>query len=326
MTTTLQTTRDMTQEEFLQFLDDSPSIKPKGLVISDLKWKYLVRSVLRGKNIYVTGPAGSGKTLAAKAVAEALGRPMFIFNMGSTQDPRAALIGNVGFDKEKGTYFSESEFVRAIQTKDAVIIMDEMTRAHPEAGNILMTVFDENQRYLRLDEADDQKVIRVAEGVSFIAPANVGAEYTGTKVMDAALRDRFTELEMDVLNEKEEFELLTYMFPEVKPQYLRFIAKVADHTRVEFYNPTATLYGETMISTRTSVEMASLFFDGFNAEEVATSQIYPLYEDDGTGDSLREYVRKMVQGYAVFTDDEDSDDVVTPGDLFGQEEINDIGT
>ena len=143
--------------------------RPKGLVMNELKWKYLVRSAVRGKNIMMTGQAGCGKTMAAKSLVNALDRPDFYFNLGATQDPRATLIGNVHFDKGKGTYFSESLFVKAIQTENAVILLDELTRAHPDAWNILMTVLDQGQRYLRLDEADGQNTIKVADGVTFIA-------------------------------------------------------------------------------------------------------------------------------------------------------------
>ena len=39
-------------------------------------------------------------------------RPMFIFNMGSTTDARAAIIGNTHFKKEQGTFFDESPFIK----------------------------------------------------------------------------------------------------------------------------------------------------------------------------------------------------------------------
>ena len=165
-------------QEMMEFIQKSYSLKPKDLVISELKWKYLIRSAVRGKNIMMTGPAGCGKTLAAKSLVNALDRPNFYFNMGATQDPRATLIGNVHFDKSKGTYFSESLFVKAIQTPNAVILLDELTRAHPDAWNILMTVLDQGQRYLRLDEQDGQATINVAEGVCFVSTANIGNEYT----------------------------------------------------------------------------------------------------------------------------------------------------
>ncbi len=186
--------------EVLNFIHGSYKLKPELLVMKELKWKYLVRSAVRGKNILMTGPAGCGKTMAAKSLVDSLSRPDFYFNLGATQDPRATLIGNVHFDKGKGTYFSESLFVKAIQTPNAVILLDELSRAHPDAWNILMTVLDEGQRYLRLDEADGQATIKVAKGVTFVATANIGNEYTSTRVMDKALMDRFIIVEMDVLN------------------------------------------------------------------------------------------------------------------------------
>ena len=44
--------------EVLNFIHSSYNLKPKGLVMKELKWKYLVRSAVRGMNILMTGPAG----------------------------------------------------------------------------------------------------------------------------------------------------------------------------------------------------------------------------------------------------------------------------
>ena len=58
----------------------SVGLKPVELVMTELKWKYLIRSAVRAKNIMMTGPAGCGKTMAAKALVKALDRPDFYFN------------------------------------------------------------------------------------------------------------------------------------------------------------------------------------------------------------------------------------------------------
>ena len=292
-------------QDVVDFIQQSYGLKPKGLVMNSLKWKYLIRSAVRGKNIMMTGPAGCGKTLAAKSLINGLDRPNFYFNLGATQDPRATLIGNVHFDKSKGTYFSESLFVKAIQTPNAVILMDELTRAHPDAWNILMTVLDQGQRYLRLDEADGQATIKVAEGVCFVATANIGNEYTATRQLDKALMDRFVVIEMDTLSDEEEHGLLTYLYPTVDSDMLNNVAKIAFMTRSESMTENPRISGG--VSTRTSVEIAGLLFDGFTLEESADITIYPQYDADGGVDSERTFVKQIVQ---KFIDDGSSDDLV----------------
>ena len=297
-------------EEVVDFINNSYSLKPVGLIMSELKWKYLVRSAVRGKNIMMTGQAGCGKTLAAKSIINALDRPEFYFNLGATQDPRSTLIGNVHYNKEKGTYFSESLFVKAIQTPNAIILLDELTRAHPDAWNILMTVLDYGQRYLRLDEADGQATVSVADGVTFVATANIGNEYTATRQLDKALHDRFTVIEVDLLDEEEEFGLLNYMFPTVDSDSLNNVAKITSLTRVEALSENARI--ASGVSTRTSVEIAGLLFDGFSLLEAADITIYPQYDATGGVDSERTFVKQIVQ---KFISDGTDEELFTDHDL-----------
>ena len=297
-------------EEILQFIHNSYGLKPKMLMMSELKWKYLVRSGVRGKNIMMTGPAGCGKTMAAKSLVNSLDRPDYYFNLGATQDPRSTLIGNTHFDSKKGTYFQQSHFVKAIQTPNSVILLDELSRAHPDAWNILMTVLDYGQRYLRLDESTGSDTIKVAEGVTFVATANIGNEYTSTRVMDKALMDRFTIVEMDVLSEADETELLNIMFPSVDSTTLSNVAKIATLTRTESNSDTARI--NSGISTRTTVELCGLLYDGFTLQESAEVSIYPQYDNTGGVDSERTFVKQIVQ---KFCDDGSSDD------LFNEDEM-----
>ena len=284
---------DVEADPVLAFINNAKNIKPADLEMSDIKWKYLVRSALRGKNIMMVGPAGCGKTQAAKALPEATGRPFFYFNLGATQDPRSTLIGNTHF-KDGQTTFDESAFVKAIQTENAVVLLDELSRAHPEAWNILMTVLDEGQRYLRLDEDVNAPTIKVASGVSFIATANIGTEYTSTRVLDRALMDRFEIIEVDILSKEREQALLTLRYGKTIPaDMIHAVADIADSTRKEWRSEEGKL--TTMISTRMTVRVCELLADGFTLNEAAEVAIVPFFDASGGSDSERTFVKQIIQ-------------------------------
>ena len=276
----------------MHLIQNAHKIKPATLEMSDIKWKYLVRSAVRGKNIMMVGPAGCGKTQAAKDLPVATNRPFFYFNLGATQDPRATLIGNTHF-KDGQTSFDESAFVKAIQTENAVVLLDELSRAHPEAWNILMTVLDEGQRYLRLDEDINSPTIRVASGVSFIATANIGTEYTSTRVLDRALMDRFEIIEVDILSLSQEEDLLTKRFPTVSKALIHSVADIADATRKEWRSEDGKL--TTMVSTRMTVRVCELLADGFSLSEASEVAILPFFDASGGTDSERTFVKQIIQ-------------------------------
>jgi len=284
-----------------KFLDTCKDLRPSSLIMDDVKWKYMVRSTIRGKNILLLGPTGCGKTLAAQTVAKVIGKEnkFFYFNLGATQDARASLIGNTHFDKSSGTFFKESSFVKAIRTPNAIILLDEISRSHHDGVNILMTVLDDLQRYIRLDEKEDSEIVRVADGVTFIATANVGNEYTATRVMDRALLSRFpVKIEMTPLDRASEFELLKSRFDITdtdKLDMLNAVCDIADHTRKQVKLEDSKI--TNFLPTRSTVEIAELIVDGFNLLEIAETTIYPNFSDDGGVDSERTYVKQLVQKY-----------------------------
>ena len=122
--------------------------------------------------------------------------------------------------------------------------------------------------------------------------------------------DRFTIVEMDVLSEEDETSLLNYMFPHVDSIVLGNVAKIASLTRKESGSDTARI--TSGVSTRTTVELCGLLFDGFSLEEAAEVSIYPQYDNTGGVDSERTFVKQIVQ---KFCDDGSSDD------LFNEEEM-----
>ena len=264
--------------------------------MNELKWKYLVRSVLRGKNILLLGSAGQGKTYAVQCLVDALQRrdKYFYLNLGAATDPRAALIGNTHFNKETGTIFDESPFITALRTPNSIIHLDELSRAHPDCSNILLTPLDYIQRYLRLDEKIGSEIVKVAEGVSFVATANVGNEYTATRVMDRALLDRFTvKIEVDILPAAEELKLVFEHCPMANQKIMKAVVRIAEDTRNAFGLKKISKF----ISTRAVIEMAELTVDGFKLGELAEMIIYPDYPDEGGISDERTMVKQMVQKY-----------------------------
>jgi MoxR-like ATPase len=281
--------------ECMAFLSTCVEKRPETLFMEDLNWKFICRNVYRGRNMLLTGPTGTGKSQTAIAVAKALGRELFYVNLGATQDPRGTLIGNTHFSKDAGTFFNESAFVKAIKTPNTVVLLDEVSRAHPEAWNILMTVLDPGQRYIRLDEAVGSPTIKVAEGVSFVGTANLGAEYTAVRVMDRALLDRFTIAEIPYLTQEQEASLIEKVYPGIDNSHASNLAEIAALTRQELATEAPQI--STMISTRSVIEMAGLMVDGFSLAEVAQVGIYPMYSEEGGLQSERTFVRQIVQKF-----------------------------
>ena len=100
---------------------------------------------------------------------------------------------------------------------------------------------------------------------------------------------------MDVLDDVKEFGLLKFMFPEVNEDDLKAISEISHHTRTQSMSENGKL--TSMVSTRASVEMAGLIYDGFSLLESAEISIFPFFSQDGGVDSERTYIKQLVQKY-----------------------------
>ena len=254
----------------------------------------MLRNVRRNKWILCTGPSGCGKTSLGKILADIAGKKFFAFNFGDTMNPSAKLLGDTKFDKDTGTWFKESRFVKAIQTENAFILLDEITRDRTgDLQNLLMPVLD-GQAYLALDESDDADMVPVADNVFFYATANVGREYLGANAsIDRAWMDRFTSgmFELDYLPLDKEIELLLHRTPGLTDRHARQICEFAQKIR-QLY---AAEELSAAVSTRMTLAAGSFLMDGLNMIDALLQVSLPFYPIQGSDDSERIKVKQAIQ-------------------------------
>ena len=124
------------QDEAITKLADSVYIAQSGL-------KELTKPI---GNYLFTGPTGVGKTETCKTLAEALGMKLLRYDMSEYQERHSvsrligAPPGYMGYD-EGGA--GSGELINKLkETPNAVMLFDEVEKAHPDVLNILLQIMD----------------------------------------------------------------------------------------------------------------------------------------------------------------------------------------
>jgi len=268
-----------------------PKREDIGFHIDPELWSLLVRNVLRGENIMLIGDTGTGKTEIVKHLAKALGKELFIQDMGTVQDAQSALLGVHTLNKAGISEFKHAPFVGHVQS-GGIVLLDELSRAPLAANNILFPALD-NRRYLPVDvahEEEDQRV-EVHPDTVFIATANIGSEYSGTNALDRALLDRFFPVETQYPSEKDEIKVLMIRTG-VEQTAAKAIVKVANQVRKQYKDQELS----TTISVRHTLQTASLVVDGFDLTNAMQAVVMPLFED-GIGNSERAKIKSIIAAF-----------------------------
>lgn len=138
--------------------------------------------------VFLTGPAGTGKNVICKQVADSLGLE-FYFSNAVTQEYKIT-----GFIDANGHYHG-TQFYEAF-TKGGLFMLDEMDGSIPEVLIMLNAAIA--NRYFdfptgRFEANENFRII--AAGNTFGTGADI--EYTGRYQLDAASLDRFALVEVD---------------------------------------------------------------------------------------------------------------------------------
>lgn len=154
------------------------------------KFETVLKFVANNEPVFLTGPAGSGKNVLCKQVAQALGLK-FYFTNAVTQEYKLT-----GFTDANGRY-QETQFYKAF-TQGGVFMLDEMDASIPEVLIILNAAianryFDFPAPIGYVEAHPDFRVIAagntIGQGADF--------EYVGRNQLDAASLDRFAVVEID---------------------------------------------------------------------------------------------------------------------------------
>ena len=154
------------------------------------KFETILKFVANNEPVFLTGPAGSGKNVICKQVAEALGLN-FYFTNAVTQEYKLT-----GFTDAMGNY-QETQFYKAF-TQGGIFMLDEMDASIPEVLVILNAAianryFDFPAPIGYVEAHPDFRV--VAAGNTTGQGANF--EYVGRNQLDGASLDRFAIVKVD---------------------------------------------------------------------------------------------------------------------------------
>ena len=169
-------------------------------------FELLLRLVGAGENVFMSGPAGSGKTTAATKVAEALGMDLIV------QPVAMDKFEATGFIDAGGTFRESAVYKWAKATKPTILLIDEIDAWMPQALVAMNPILDN-----RLGIFPGGQQFDISPLHRVIATANTwgtgaDAEYVGRNRLDAASLDRFGARLDWGYDEKFELTLMRSMF------------------------------------------------------------------------------------------------------------------
>ena len=250
-----------------------PTIDLDGFWVGEDNWYLLLVNLLQQENTLFTGPSGTGKTELVLTACRKLGLPCHVYDMGSMYDPISEMLGVHRISADGASVFDYASFTQDIQ-EEGVILLDELSRATPAVNNILLPCLD-SRRALPVEMAGtkDRRSIPVHPKCRFVATANIGAEYTGTNMMDRALMDRFFPVELSYMPAEHEVAVLVKRYGIARADALN-IVNTAGAVRSNYEKEELG----TTLSTRETLRAARMVAAGYPAVTAMELTFLPLFE------------------------------------------------
>ena len=168
----------------------------------------------------------------------------------------------------------------------------KVERPKKKEMNILFSCLDDRRNLnIEIANTSGEREIDVHPEVTFIATANVGAEYSGTNSLDRALVNRFFPVELGCIPSKEEVTVLQARTGIDKDQ-AELIVKITNNIRSLCTKQEISV----SLSIRETLMVAQLISDGWPLGRAMEVIYLPLYE--GTkNEGERATVYKTISSY-----------------------------
>ncbi|RZQ59721.1 AAA family ATPase [Amycolatopsis suaedae] len=206
-------------------------------------------------HVLLVGPAGTGKSMMAKQIADTLGIPFQALSLGPTT-PMSKVFGY--FDAH-GNYH-DTPFRRAFE-HGGVMLLDELDNGHP---GLLAEL---NQALALGTCAFADRMVTAHEDFRLIATANTygtggDRQYVGRQALDAATLDRFLVIDVPI-DERLELRLAVLHAPDKEKQVRQLVKRVRELRALA-----ADKQLPVAFSPRTCIDGAKLLAAGATMQQV----------------------------------------------------------
>lgn len=252
--------------------------------------KSIVYGLSCGKNVFIEGPTGCGKTAEVVQVVARMKRAIRRVNMNGDVTT-ANFLGSMKASPTTGTYFKYGSLPFCMK-HGIPMLADEIDYMPPPIAAVLNPVL-EGGRQLYIPDTDES--ITAVTGFTIVATANTGGkgdmngQYTGTEVLNTAFLDRFPVKELaKYLTPPVEESMLVNRFKNATAAEIKSMVKFANDVRSGFLSGNLSV----TLSTRKLIDYFEMR-PVFGAEESLNKAIMNWLTDPADYAAVYEIGRKL---------------------------------